>query len=892
MSFWSDLRYATRSLARSPALTAALLVTVAIGIGTYATIAGLIDGLLESTMTIPGAQGLVAVYARDSDGRYRPLSLEEHGAIRSTTTAFEAVAGFGESRARVTVGERSAWMPVATATPDIWALIGVRPALGRTVAEGEPMPVVISDRLWRDVFDSKAAAIGSELAIGGGAYRVAAVLPDWFQGVYLGRPIDVWMPAPASGDARPVERLWTLARLRPGIRIGGAEVTLPPAPEGAALVILPFTGIEPEIQVKFTRVRRLLDWAAALVFLTAAANVAGFLLSRAARRAPETAARIALGATRAHLTLQIVADSVVVSVAGAVLGGLVAYWTGTAAPALFYAEDAARLHAATGAWHGAYGASIYTAIMLLCGLAPLAGIRRHGTLAVLRQSENAGATRIGLLRTVLVVTQMAICVVLVIGTALLFAAFHDALRTARAENLGEPLVATLEAEAGYGDEAKGEDYFRRVEAAVSGAPGVTGVAWASTLPGGRASETAVRLEAAPARHQTIALHASVPRGRSLLAFEVRQGRPFGGVDGPFSCQAGLVNEAALEESFGGRAVGRAIEDASGRRIDIVGVVRPTLPDDRDLLPGILFFERQMPASYEEGVRRFQLPILPEAPPPAEIEIETLVVSSSYFDATGATVVAGAGFESDTSGCGIAVVNREAASAYFAGDAVGGAVLDAEGRRARVVGVVDDGALRVMQRRRAATVYFPMRQWYAPRATLIAGASTATPEMIAGVTRRVNAVSGGARRVAVMALDDYLARTSLGPERMGATLVGAAAAVALALALLGAYGVMADAVRQRKREIALRLALGAQSWKIAAAVLQDGARLAVLGAAAGLVVSWIVVRVVVHANPAFGVPALWMWLVSPAALLAIVALAAILPARWALAVDPLTITREN
>jgi putative ABC transport system permease protein len=104
--------------------------------------------------------------------------------------------------------------------------------------------------------------------------------------------------------------------------------------------------------------------------------------------------------------------------------------------------------------------------------------------------------------------------------------------------------------------------------------------------------------------------------------------------------------------------------------------------------------------------------------------------------------------------------------------------------------------------------------------------------------------------------------------------------------------MSDAVRQKKREIALRLALGAQGWTIVYQVFRGGVRVAALGAAAGLIVSWTLVRLVLHANPGFVAPALWMWLAAPAALLMVVALASVLPARWALAVDPLTITRES
>ena len=177
-------------------------------------------------------------------------------------------------------------------------------------------------------------------------------------------------------------------------------------------------------------------------------------------------------------------------------------------------------------------------------------------------------------------------------------------------------------------------------------------------------------------------------------------------------------------------------------------------------------------------------------------------------------------------------------------------------------------------------------------TLIAGTRTATPALVAEVDRRLSAVDGAFVPPAVSTMEQQLSRTALGPERIAMILVATSAAMALGLGLLGAYGIMSDAVVQRKREIALRLALGAQSWKIMGAVLRNGGRIAATGASAGLAASWILVAVVRHTNPDVGVPALWMWLVCPLVLAGIVVIAGVLPARWALAVDPLMLTREG
>ena len=138
----------------------------------------------------------------------------------------------------------------------------------------------------------------------------------------------------------------------------------------------------------------------------------------------------------------------------------------------------------------------------------------------------------------------------------------------------------------------------------------------------------------------------------------------------------------------------------------------------------------------------------------------------------------------------------------------------------------------------------------------------------------------------------MSKTSLGPERVATALVAVSAGIALALAIVGVYAVMADSVREKKREIALRLALGAQARRIVAEVLRGGLRIAGAGAIAGTALSWLAVEGLTRAAPGFAAPAIWMWLACPVALIAVVTFAGILPARYALAIDPLTLMREE
>jgi putative ABC transport system permease protein len=905
MSFLRDLRYALRSLGRSRGLTAALLATVAVGIGTHATVGGFINGLLAHNLAIPDAERVAAIYSRDANGRYAPVPRQRYRAVRQASRSFESLAAFRESRGSVTLHGRANWMSVVRATPDIWDVVRIPPALGRTafVADGDAasaIGIVIAARVWRNEFGGRADAIGAEAAVDGRRARVVGVLPDGFEGLYVGRGIDVWAPLDESdGTGATASALGVIGRLRADASMEDAQAEVTSAAGGEiGTVVLRYSATEPDIQLRLAQVKRLLEWAAALVFLTAAANVAGFLLSRAVRRSHETAARVTLGATSARLASQVLADSLVISVGGGVLGGLVAFWTAAALPAmLFYAEDAERLRLSPDVSQIAAIAASYSVVMLVCALAPILQIGRQGPMEILRRSGGGSVTSITWLRSVLVIGQMCVCVVLVIGTALLFQGFRQALRTVRADRLGEPIVAILDAGGGYARPAAGQDYFRRAEREVAGVPGVVATAWTATLPGGRPSSAGVWLEPPAIGSREVSVDTITPSGRQLLALPLVAGRMFRGGDGPFSCRVAMVNEEMAARYFHGDAAGRSMRDAAGHRVDIVGVVgAPAAKAEDRPEPIVYFYENQAlsPPSRDVKSERLTIRLQPGSAPPVMADIDVNVASTRYFDAVGASFVAGRGFaeQGPTDGCDEVVINREAAQRYFDGNALGGAVIDTDGRRAEIVGVVDAGALRVMQRRPDPMVYYPAAARYIPHMILIAGTTHASPQLVAEVARRLTGVAGAAHDPAVLTLDEQTARTSLGPERIATVLAAVCALIALALALLGVYGVMSDLVRQKKRDIALRLALGAQAPTIVAGVVRDGVRIAAAGALTGLGAAWLLVQLLQHQDASLHAPAPWTWLVCPLVLLTIVMVASILPARWALAVDPLTITRDE
>jgi hypothetical protein len=275
-------------------------------------------------------------------------------------------------------------------------------------------------------------------------------------------------------------------------------------------------------------------------------------------------------------------------------------------------------------------------------------------------------------------------------------------------------------------------------------------------------------------------------------------------------------------------------------------------------------------------------------------LETNVVSPRYFDAMGLSVAAGRVFPERAApgSCRAGVVDTEAAELYFGGHAVGGALIDGDGRRTGIVGVVHAPLLRTSQRRAGPALYLPMAQDLVAQMTLLLSAHDAGPDTQVAVRRRLEGVTGAAAPPSVTTLDAQLARTALAFERIATVLVGASAATALALAVLGLFGAMAEAARQRRREFAVRLALGAPRWRIVRQVLVEGARLAGTGLAAGMLGSILVARWMARITPGAEATSVWVWLAPPIVLAGAVVMASVLPARRASSVDPLTALRNE
>jgi hypothetical protein len=530
---------------------------------------------------------------------------------------------------------------------------------------------------------------------------------------------------------------------------------------------------------------------------------------------------------------------------------------------------------------------------------PLVEVRHDDPAAVLQRDGVGPSKAMRRLRAGLVVAQMTCCCLLVISAGLLLTGFRTALQTSVGHRLGRPILATLQAPLGFNRSDLGLKYFHDAEHAAQSLPDISATAWVGTLPGSRPVWQSMRFEPPqlPLRDVVMDVAAFTPRSLALVTLPPIVGRMFGGGDTAQTCRVVILNEEAADELFDGDAVGRSIQDPAGQRVEIIGVVATRKAGHATARgrPTIYYYADQTGTPLDRvGSARFRVPIRPKSASGVGV-LDANVVSPRYFDAMGLLPIAGSVFPKDPvpRGCRVGVINQDAAELYFGGSAVGGAVIDGAGRRTEIIGVVHSALLRTSQRRSEPAIYLPMAQDFLPRMTLILGAREADDAMLASVRRRLDVVPGGTPgSVVVTTLDAHLSRTALAPERIATVLVGASAATALTLGVLGLAAAMTDAARQRRREIAVRIALGAQRWRVIRHVLADGARLAGAGTLAGMLGSLLVARWLARIAPSAGSLSVWVWLAAPLVLVGAVAIASVLPARRALMVDPLTIMRDN
>ena len=820
-----DFRYAIRSLSRVPGFSAIAIATLALGIGANTAIFSVVNGVVLKPLAYPNPEQLVFITSQFPGLGFDQfwVSAPEFLEFRERNRSFSEVGAYTTSAVNIGAAGQPQRVASGTVTASLFGALGVRPRMGRTFTPDETLPnaprtVVLSSEIWESAYAADAGIVGKEVEIDGVKRTVVGVMPPGFDVHDQG--VRIWLPLlldPANRtQGRGSHFLYLIGRRKPDVTLERARTELQtlltqwPAANGATANAAPgqtgfvhtpaatghrirYDDLQTDMVGGIRRALWVLQAAVALVLLIACANMANLLLIRAEARHKEIAVRSVLGAGRMRLLRQFMSESIVLSVAGGILGLALAYW---GVRSLVAANGGSIPRAAdVGIDLPVLLFTLLLAIVtgIAFGAAPLLHVGTKSVGIALRDAgsrSTAGSAR-HRVRRGLVIGEIALAVMLVVGAGLLMRSFWNLMKVDSGFNRDNLTTFNIVLPAAtYADSMRRVEFFNSLTGRLAAMPGVQSAAAMTGLP---------------------------PR-------------------------------------------------------------RQVNANDTD-------FEGYTPT---------------QGSPPANVDYYQWV-TPSYVATMGIPVLEGRGFtETDVSGAPpVAMVNQTLAKLFYPKASPIGRRIRPSGATTwfTIVGVLKDVKQGGVEQKTGTELYFsypqaPAAQGFAPRNLNVVVRSRLTTQSLApGIRQAVNALDPALPIVNLRSMEAVFS-DSVSRPRFVAQLLGIFATVALVLAAIGTYGVLAYTVAERRREIGIRMALGAESQGVLSMVLRQGMVLAVAGVVVGLAGALAVTRLA--STLLFGVGAadpLTFAAVS-AFMLFVALLACVLPARRATKVDPLIALRQD
>ncbi len=798
-SVLQDVRYGLRGLRKAPGFSTVAVLTLALGIGATSAIFSITNAVLLRPLPYKDSNRLVHVWtmtARFPEFRMGN-SKPDFDELRARARCFEAVASYQPQYLTITGTGEPEQISAAAVSSDFLRLFSVQPLLGHAFQPGdEDMKnghvVLLSYGLWQRRFAGDPAVVGKEAAFDQIPYSVAGVLPKGF--TYP--EADAWVPLVITGKDRIDRNKWayfTLGKLKPAVSVRDAQGEMDRIQDQ---IVREYPKEESDVRLNVMPLRdgvvhdgtkselATLLGAVGFLLLIGCANVSNLILSRSVQRGREISLRAALGASRGRILRQLLIESLLLALAGGLVGMLIAGACLGAfrafSPPSFSRLDEVRLEPAV----ALIALAVSSVAGVLCGLAPALHTSRPGlTFALRERTGSAPLTKRFSLRNFLVVSEISLALALLTGSALMV----------------QSLARLLRVDTGF-------------------------------------------------------------RTDHLLTARIDLARPrYPSADAQRIFLERLLEALRAEPQFKGMALA-----------------------NNSMMTGSTALTTFDPATVGSNEK------------PTNLEAKS--VSPGFFEALGIPVVSGRSFnDRDTKGSPqVSIISESLARRFFPGKDPLGRILkfgpDPEDRF-QIVGVVADTRDIHLDAKVRLQVYFPLLQDpYSSMSVMVR--SSADPLMLANLLQqRVWSVDKDQPLTKLNSMTAVIAQ-SVAEPRFRTWLLSAFAAAGLALTLIGIYGVISYSVSQRTQEMGIRIALGAQAGDVRRLILTQGLWLALIGAAAGVLGSLGLMRLL--ASQLYEVkPGDPLTLAGAALLMLVVALcASYVPARRATKVDPMVALRHE
>lgn len=614
----ADIRYALRTLAKSPAFTAIAVLTLALGIGANSAIFSVIDSVLLRPLPFPKPNELIAVWSKVAgDSEKETNSYPDYVDLRDQSRTVDSIFAYTRAGAVLGSGDQSHQLEGLAVTSDIFRVLAVQPFLGRAFTredeETDSRVVVLTYQSWQRYFNSDPNIAGRQILLSLRPYTVLGVMPPGFQ-YPLGVRCEYFNPlqpvVPDSVKNRGSHFLRLVGRLKPGLTAKQAEADLaaistqlqhqyPDTNTGRTDFVVPLrddlTGdVRPALVIMLA--------AVFFVLLIACANVANLLLARATQRRREIAIRTALGASRVQIVRQLLAEGLILALIGAT-GGLLLAWWGIDLLRVFGPHDVPRLEETSiNATVVLFTFSAAVVSTLLFAMLPALQISRPNLNDALQQgARGAGGPESHRLRALLIVTQVALSILLLSAAGLLIKSFGNLRGTDPGFDPSHVSVIDLPLpRAKYSDPIAQRDFFDRFDAKLRALPGVETSGGAMPLPfsgNDRGSSFWIAGPPDPGRgNHPVASHLVIYGDYfRTMRIPLLAGRSFNASDNADSVPVVIVNQAFVRRFFpNGNAVGEHVlldsESDKVVALEIVGVVGNTRHESLAIDPVPEFYQ--------------------------------------------------------------------------------------------------------------------------------------------------------------------------------------------------------------------------------------------------------------------------------------------------------------